>query len=47
VERELRDALGGPIYAGTSGIHRGILAELLGLTGNLSGGTTRKGSGPA
>ena len=47
VERELRDALGGPIYAGTSGIHRGILAELLGLTGNLSGGTTRKGGGPA
>jgi alkylation response protein AidB-like acyl-CoA dehydrogenase len=37
VERELRDALGGPIYAGTSAIHRGIIAELLGLTGSLSG----------
>jgi alkylation response protein AidB-like acyl-CoA dehydrogenase len=42
VERELRDALGGPIYAGTSGVHRGILAELLGLTGNLSGGPARR-----
>jgi alkylation response protein AidB-like acyl-CoA dehydrogenase len=39
VERELRDALGGPIYAGTSAVHRGILAELLGLTGSLSGET--------
>lgn len=38
IERELRDALGGPIYAGTSAVHRGILAELLGLTGSLSGG---------
>jgi alkylation response protein AidB-like acyl-CoA dehydrogenase len=41
IERELRDALGGPIYAGTSAVHRGILAELLGLTGNLSGGAAR------
>ncbi|MGH3761090.1 acyl-CoA dehydrogenase family protein [Actinophytocola sp.] len=37
VERELRDALGGPIFAGTSSVQRGILAELLGLTGALSG----------
>jgi alkylation response protein AidB-like acyl-CoA dehydrogenase len=37
IEREVRDALGGPIYAGTSAVHRGILAELLGLTGSLSG----------
>ncbi|MFF2073339.1 acyl-CoA dehydrogenase family protein [Kitasatospora sp. NPDC058162] len=37
LERELRDALGGPIYAGANGIHRGVLAELMGLTGSLSG----------
>jgi alkylation response protein AidB-like acyl-CoA dehydrogenase len=37
IERELRDALGGPIFAGTSAVQRGILAELLGLTGALSG----------
>ncbi|MFC7549672.1 acyl-CoA dehydrogenase family protein [Plantactinospora sp. GCM10030261] len=43
VERELRDALGGPIYAGTSEVHRGILAELLGLTGSLSGGNHGNG----
>ena len=38
IERELRDALGGPIYAGTSAVQRGVLAELLGLRGCLSGG---------
>jgi alkylation response protein AidB-like acyl-CoA dehydrogenase len=37
IERELRDALGGPIFAGTSSVQRGILAELLGLQGVLSG----------
>lgn len=37
LERELRDALGGPIFAGTSAVQRGILAELLGLQGALSG----------
>lgn len=37
IERELRDALGGPIFAGTSAVQRGILAELLGLQGALSG----------
>ncbi len=37
LERELRDALGGPIFAGTSAVQRGILAELLGLPGALSG----------
>ncbi|PZS35293.1 MAG: acyl-CoA dehydrogenase [Pseudonocardiales bacterium] len=37
IERELRDALGGPIYAGSSAVQRGILAELLGLDGGLSG----------
>ncbi|GAA3971197.1 acyl-CoA dehydrogenase family protein [Actinomadura viridis] len=37
LERELRDALGGPIFAGTSAVQRGILAELLGLSGVLSG----------
>lgn len=37
IERELRDALGGPIFAGTSAVQRGILAELLGLDGALSG----------
>ncbi len=38
VERELRDALGGQIYAGTNAVQRGILAEMLGLQGSLSGG---------
>jgi alkylation response protein AidB-like acyl-CoA dehydrogenase len=38
IERELRDALGGPIYAGTNAVQRGILAELLGVHGALSGG---------
>lgn len=38
IERELRDALGGPIYAGTNPVQRGILAELLGVRGALSGG---------
>jgi len=37
VERELRDAVGGTIYAGTSDVQRGIIAELLGLRGALSG----------
>lgn len=37
IERELRDALGGTIYAGTNAIQRGILAELLGLHSSLSG----------
>lgn len=37
LERELRDALGGPIYAGTSAVQRGILAELVGVHGALSG----------
>jgi alkylation response protein AidB-like acyl-CoA dehydrogenase len=37
VERQLRDALGGRIYAGTSDVQRGIIAELLGLPGALSG----------
>jgi alkylation response protein AidB-like acyl-CoA dehydrogenase len=36
LERDLRDALGGPIYAGTSAVQRGVLAELLGLRGALS-----------
>ncbi|MGW1895272.1 acyl-CoA dehydrogenase family protein [Streptomyces sp. NPDC002004] len=36
IERELRDALGGPIYAGTNAVQRGILAELLGVQGSLS-----------
>lgn len=31
VERELRDAMGGPIYGGTSDIQRNIIARLLGL----------------
>ena len=31
IERNLRDALGGVIYAGTSDIQRNIIAELLGL----------------
>lgn len=38
IERELRDALGGPIYAGSNAVQRGILAELLGVHGALSGG---------
>jgi alkylation response protein AidB-like acyl-CoA dehydrogenase len=44
VERDLRDALAGPIYAGTSAVHRGLLAELLGLTGSLSGYSGRPGT---
>jgi hypothetical protein len=31
VERDLRDAMGGPIYGGTSDIQRNIVARLLGL----------------
>ncbi|MEM9888637.1 MAG: acyl-CoA dehydrogenase family protein [Bacteroidota bacterium] len=31
VERNLRDAVGGVLYAGTSDIHRNIIAKLLGL----------------
>lgn len=31
VERELRDAVGGPIYGGTSDIQRNIIARMLGL----------------
>jgi alkylation response protein AidB-like acyl-CoA dehydrogenase len=31
VERQLRDALGGTIYGGTSDIQRNIVAGLLGL----------------
>jgi alkylation response protein AidB-like acyl-CoA dehydrogenase len=31
LERELRDAIAGTIYAGTSEIHRGIISTLLGL----------------
>ena len=31
VERDLRDALGGVIYSGTSDIQRNIVARLLGL----------------
>ncbi|MDF3142968.1 MULTISPECIES: acyl-CoA dehydrogenase family protein [unclassified Streptomyces] len=41
IERELRDALGGPIYAGTNAVQRGILAELLGVQGALSSGGPR------
>lgn len=37
IERELRDALGGTIFAGTSSVQRSILAELLGLQSVLSG----------
>ncbi|ANZ40536.1 acyl-CoA dehydrogenase [Lentzea guizhouensis] len=37
IERELRDALGGPIYAGSSSVQRGILAELIGVRGGLTG----------
>ena len=31
IERDLRDAMGGTIYAGTSDIQRNIVAGLLGL----------------
>jgi alkylation response protein AidB-like acyl-CoA dehydrogenase len=31
VERDLRDAIGGPIYGGTSDIQRNIIARILGL----------------
>jgi alkylation response protein AidB-like acyl-CoA dehydrogenase len=41
IERELRDALGGPVYAGSNAVQRGILAELLGVGGALSGGEPR------
>ena len=41
IERELRDALGGPVYAGSNAVQRGILAELLGVRGALSGGEPR------
>ncbi|MEU9924066.1 acyl-CoA dehydrogenase family protein [Streptomyces griseoluteus] len=41
IERELRDALAGPIYAGTNSVQRGILAELVGVRGALSGGELR------
>ena len=43
IERELRDALGGPIYAGSNAVQRGILAELLGVHGALSGGAVSGG----
>jgi alkylation response protein AidB-like acyl-CoA dehydrogenase len=31
VERDLRDAIGGTLYAGTSDIQRNLIARLLGL----------------
>jgi hypothetical protein len=31
VERDLRDAMGGPLYGGTSDLQRNIIARLLGL----------------
>lgn len=31
IERDLRDAVGGPIYGGTSDIQRNIIARILGL----------------
>ena len=31
VERDLRDAIGGPVYGGTSDIQRNIIASQLGL----------------
>jgi alkylation response protein AidB-like acyl-CoA dehydrogenase len=31
IERDLRDAVGGVLYAGTSDIQRNIVAKLLGL----------------
>jgi alkylation response protein AidB-like acyl-CoA dehydrogenase len=37
IERELRDAVGTGIYGGTSSVQRGIVAELIGLTGALAG----------
>jgi alkylation response protein AidB-like acyl-CoA dehydrogenase len=37
IERELRDAVGTGIYGGTSAVQRGIVAELVGLTGALAG----------
>ncbi|WIM94412.1 acyl-CoA dehydrogenase family protein [Actinoplanes oblitus] len=40
-ERELRDALGGPIYGGTNAVQRGVLAELLGVPGALHGSGSR------
>ncbi len=43
LERELRDALGGPIFADTSAVQRGILAELLGVRGALSGQSSSPG----
>jgi alkylation response protein AidB-like acyl-CoA dehydrogenase len=41
IERELRDALGGPIYGGTNAVQRGVLAELLGVSGALHGSGPR------
>ncbi|MFI5773839.1 acyl-CoA dehydrogenase family protein [Streptomyces sp. NPDC051658] len=41
IERELRDALAGPIYAGTNAVQRGILGELIGVRGALSTGEPR------
>ncbi|MFJ3901483.1 acyl-CoA dehydrogenase family protein [Streptomyces sp. NPDC090025] len=46
IERELRDALGGPIYAGSNAVQRGILAELIGVRGALSGGPVPGGVVP-
>jgi alkylation response protein AidB-like acyl-CoA dehydrogenase len=31
VERDLRDAVGGTLYSGTSDIQRNIIAQLMGL----------------
>ncbi|NLF63054.1 MAG: acyl-CoA dehydrogenase, partial [Chloroflexi bacterium] len=31
VERDLRDAIGGTLYSGTSDIQRNIIAQLMGL----------------
>ena len=31
IERDLRDAVGGVIYAGTSDVQRNIIARILGL----------------
>lgn len=41
IERELRDALAGPVYAGSNAVQRGILAELLGVRDALTGGGPR------